>query len=197
MATLSEKTIGTMTATAIVEAVEKNYGVAITISTKNKNAIVKKAIEIINNNDSIETPTPAKKAAPKTAKAAKATHTRTPKVEATDVTITKALYGIEGVEQIDITDKVSVGIGVNNKLVGSDPVPGKKKKVTVTATVNGEEVTKNFAERQPVIFYVKAEAPAAEETPAEDTEEAETPSETTAETENAPEAESEAEESAE
>lgn len=87
-----------------------------------------------------------------TVKKAKATRTRAPKVEAVNVSITSVLYGVEG-NQIDITGKVNVGTAVNNKLAGSDPMPGKKKKVFVTATVDGVVVTKSFAERQPVIFY--------------------------------------------
>jgi len=85
-------------------------------------------------------------------KPAKAPKVKAIKVPASTVTILKALYGIEGVATIDITDKVTIGTQVNNKLAGSDPASGKKKHVYVTANVDGVEVTKSFAERQPISF---------------------------------------------
>jgi len=41
---------------------------------------------------------------------------------------------------------------VNNKAAGQDPAPGKRKKVFVKATVDGEEVEKTFAEGKYLIF---------------------------------------------
>ncbi len=71
--------------------------------------------------------------------------------ETKDVVLIEVLYGIEG-SKIDITDKVQPGQKVNNKAAGQDPAPGKRKKVFVKATVDGEEVEKTFAEGKYLIF---------------------------------------------
>ena len=68
------------------------------------------------------------------------------------IKILKALYGIDGTE-IDITGNVKTGKKVNNRLAGSDPVPGTKKRAIVTVLLaDGTESTKTFNEGESIVF---------------------------------------------
>ena len=66
--------------------------------------------------------------------------------------VLSVLYGIKGVNVINVTDKVEVGGKVTNKIAGSDPVKGKKKQVYVTALVDGIETEKTFIEGKELVW---------------------------------------------
>jgi predicted secreted protein len=85
-------------------------------------------------------------------KAAEGTTATPETAKAKAVKILTALYGQTTIKTVDVTDKVTVGGKITNKIAGEDPCPKKKKSLYVTAEVDGEKVEKTFSEGQPVIF---------------------------------------------
>ena len=85
-------------------------------------------------------------------KVAKVAKEKPVKVSPSVVEILKVLYGIKDVNVIDVTDKVVIGGKVNNRIAGSDPVKNKKKKVYVTALLDGVEQETIFNEGKELVW---------------------------------------------
>ena len=90
--------------------------------------------------------------APKEPKAKVEKPAKAPHVTPQTITILSALYGIKGVNTIDVTDKATIGAKITNKIIGSDPVKNKKKKVYVTAILDGVETETVFNEGKELIW---------------------------------------------
>ena len=71
-----------------------------------------------------------------------------PKVE---FVVLKSEYGIDG-NRIAMAE-VKHGNKLTNKMAGSDPAHKVRKTAIITATVNGVEVTRTFAEGQKIVFH--------------------------------------------
>jgi hypothetical protein len=94
------------------------------------------------------TETTATVATPKEKRTPKA---KAPKAPDAVIEILSASYGIDE-NRIEVKDLVKVGRKITNKLIGSDPAPKAKKLLIVTATVDGVEVEKTFAEGDKLTF---------------------------------------------
>jgi hypothetical protein len=67
-----------------------------------------------------------------------------------EIVVLKAVYGIEGVNQTDVTDKIKNKRKITNKLMGGDPVPGKVKTLKIRAKLGEIEKDFTFAEHEKI-----------------------------------------------
>lgn len=119
------------------------------MTTKSKKVTSKK----VASKASVKTKKVAAKAPAKTktVKAAEPPKEKKEKKAKQVITIVKALYGTME-KSIDVASKMVPGRKITNKLAGEDPCPKQKKTLSVTATIDGKEVTKVFNEGEKLVF---------------------------------------------